>query len=78
MSRRAARRQSFYADQRHMRTDPCYLGRGEFDHDWQFISDWFGDPGVINGTADCSRYECLRCGAEDHESEPPDYDYDDL
>ena len=41
------------------------------------MSDWYGDPGVIGGTADYSHYECRRCGAEDHESDPPgDDDYD--
>ena len=56
----------------------CDLGNGEFDHDWEWVSDWYGDPGVINGTADCSYYRCRVCGAEDHESPPPTYDDDVL
>lgn len=32
------------------------------DHAWHFVRDWYGDPNVINGTADCSFYECKRCG----------------
>ena len=50
-------------------TEPC-------DHDWEWISDWYGDPGVVNGTADCSHYRCTVCGEEDHESDPPSYDED--
>jgi hypothetical protein len=34
-------------------------------HKWRWISDWYGDPGVINGTADCSRWECQHCGSVD-------------
>lgn len=55
---------------------PCSDGEGGLDHDWKFISDWYGDPDVINGTADCSHYECNRCGEEDHESDPPSFDDD--
>lgn len=44
------------------------------DHDWHFISDWYGDPGVVNGTADCSYWKCRTCGKEDHESEAPEYE----
>jgi len=51
---------------------------GEEDHDWRFVSDWYGDPGVINGTADCSYWVCEQCGKEDHEREPPQYDEDDF
>ena len=42
------------------------------DHDWRFVSDWYGDPGVINGTADCSFYECRKCGDE-QTTQPEDY-----
>ena len=42
----------------------CDLGDGTFDHDWEFVSDWYGDPGVINGTADCSFKRCRQCGEE--------------
>lgn len=55
---------------------PCSDGEGGYDHDWKWISDWYGDAGVINGTADCSHYECKRCGAEDNESEPPSMEDD--
>ena len=43
----------------------------ECDHDWRWVDDWYGDPDVINGTADCSRWRCRLCDAEDHEREPP-------
>lgn len=46
------------------------------DHDWKWISDWYGDPDVINGTADCSHWQCTRCDSEDCEDEPPG-PYDD-
>ena len=36
----------------------------ECDHEWEFISDWYGDPQVINGTADCSYLCCRKCGEE--------------
>ena len=54
----------------------CALGTPEEDHDWHFVSDWYGDPGVINGTADCSRWVCRACGKEDYDREPPSYDDD--
>lgn len=55
----------------------CAIGTPDEDHDWEFISDWYGDPGVINGTADCSYWKCRVCGKEDHEREPPQEDYSD-
>lgn len=45
-------------------------------HDWKFHPDWYGDPGVINGTADCSYWRCEVCGEENYEMEPPSYDED--
>jgi len=42
----------------------CADGTPEEDHDWQYISDWYGDPSVINGTADCSFKRCRQCGKE--------------
>ena len=54
----------------------CGIGTDEEDHDWQWISDWYGDPGVINGTADCSYWQCRVCGKEDYEREPPSYEED--
>ena len=41
------------------------------DHDWKWVSDWYGDPDVVNGTADCSHWKCTRCDSEDCEDEPP-------
>ena len=43
----------------------CDLGNGEFDHDWQYVSDWGGDPEVIGGTFDCSFKRCRICGVEE-------------
>lgn len=84
MSRRTARRHAFYAEQRRIRKEPCYIGDGQFEHDWRWISDWYGDPNVINGTADCSRAECRICdavsedlGPEDFDDDPDRYDDDD-
>lgn len=45
---------------------------GEFDHDWEWIVDWYGDPDVVNGTADCSHWRCRACGSEDCDRPPPD------
>ena len=39
-------------------------------HHWIFVRDWYGDPNVINGTADCSFFRCTRCG--DQQTEQPD------
>lgn len=44
------------------------------DHRWDFSHDWYGDPNVINGTADCSFWRCRKCGEE--QTEQPD-DWDD-
>ena len=46
------------------------------EHDMKWISDWYGDPGVINGTADCSQSECKLCGWIDPNGEPPQDDYE--
>ena len=43
----------------------------QIDHDWKWVSDWYGDPEVVNGTADCSHWKCTRCDSEDCEDEPP-------
>lgn len=43
----------------------------ECAHDWKFISDWGGDPDVIGGTFDCSRWVCQMCGDEDLKRDPP-------
>jgi len=42
------------------------------EHDWRFIRDWYGDPNVIHGTADCSIFRCLRCDLEQAD-EPDDF-----
>jgi hypothetical protein len=34
------------------------------------VKDWYGDPNVINGTADCSFWRCNKCG--DETSEQPE------
>jgi hypothetical protein len=43
----------------------CRDGTPDEDHDWEYIRDWYGDPGVINGTADCNYKRCRQCGKED-------------
>lgn len=53
---------------------PCHCGDGTFDHDWEWHSDWSGDPGVVNGTYDCGYWECSVCGYQDPDKEPPQYD----
>jgi hypothetical protein len=52
---------------------PCEIYPGEFDHDWRYHSDWGGDPGVINGTFDCSYWRCEQCD-ETKGGGPPEYD----
>lgn len=32
------------------------------EHYWDYISDWYGDPGVINGTMNIYYKECRHCG----------------
>ena len=56
---------------------PCYIGHGEYDHDWEYHSDWYGDPDVIGGTVDCSHWECSTCGLIDDELDPPHDDFFD-
>lgn len=51
----------------------CAVGTPDEDHDWERISDWYGDPGVINGT--CS-FTFLRCRVCDLEKQD-DGDFDD-
>lgn len=38
---------------------------GELDHDWEYTSDWAGDPGVIGGTYDIYTRRCRACGVEE-------------
>ena len=60
----------------------CKDGTEDEDHDWEYVSDWYGDPGVINGTADCSFKRCKQCGKEseledgDESLGEPDPDYE--
>lgn len=42
------------------------------DHDWEYVRDWYGDPNVINGTADCSYKHCKVCYAEESWDGVPD------
>lgn len=42
----------------------CEYEPGYFDHYFEFVRDWEGDPNVINGTQDCSFYRCRVCGFE--------------
>ena len=37
------------------------------DHAWERVSDWYGDPTLHNGTADCSYWRCLECDEERNE-----------
>jgi hypothetical protein len=48
----------------------CDQGDGTFDHDWETVHDWTGDPGVINGTQDFSYRRCRACGFEEGEVTP--------
>ena len=73
MPRLQAKRAAFYHERRRIRQDPCYCGDGQFDHDWKFVRDWYGDPEVINGTADCSYIERQRCGLVDESGEAVEY-----
>jgi hypothetical protein len=58
------------------KADLCIPGvNGYREHDWSWVKDWMGDPGVINGTADCSHYVCRRCGDE-KAGEPPTDGYE--
>jgi len=62
---------------------PCQCGvdedgEPEFDHDWQFVRDWEGDPNVINGTRDLLYKVCRSCGTEeDWAGEDDDGEYGD-
>lgn len=33
-------------------------------HDWEYIRDWIGDPGVINGTMNIYYKRCRQCGKD--------------
>lgn len=34
------------------------------NHAWRRVRDWYGDPGVINGTCDVEFWRCRHCGDE--------------
>lgn len=42
----------------------CADGTEKEDHDWEIVSDWYGDPGVINGTCSFNFMRCRQCGKE--------------
>jgi hypothetical protein len=46
------------------------------EHSMKWIRDWYGDPSIPNGTADCSRSECTECGWIDPNGEKPERDWD--
>lgn len=61
---------------------PVYAWDGppsRHEHEWEYVADWEGDPGVVNGTHDISFLRCASCGAENHDLDPNDYrpDFDD-
>jgi hypothetical protein len=45
----------------------------ECDHEWEFRSDWGGNPDIPNGTFDCSNWHCPKCDTET-ESQPDDWE----
>ena len=47
-------------------------GPAACDHDWKWIDDWYGDPSIPYGTADCSHWQCTKCDSTDCEDDPPD------
>ncbi len=49
----------------------------ECDHDWELIRDWYGDPDVINGTADCSFFRCRKCDGTREATYTDVRDYED-
>lgn len=46
------------------------------EHKWRWVSDWYGDPTIPNGTVDCSRMQCELCDEIDEEAEKPEPDAD--
>lgn len=52
----------------------CADGTPEEDHDWQIKSDWYGDPGVINGTCTFYVKRCRQCGKEEEPTDREIYD----
>lgn len=55
----------------------CADGTPDEDHDWEYISDWYGDPEVINGTCDIHYKRCRQCGkTADWNGRRPERDYE--
>lgn len=44
-----------------MSTDECETPD---ECDWREVTNWEGDPGVVNGTHSWIEYHCRTCGAE--------------
>lgn len=56
----------------------CKIEGEPDDHDWQYHSDWTGDPEVIGGTYNIYFRVCRQCGLEEQlssEDMPQDDDY---
>lgn len=53
------------------RKHPCYMGGGEFDHDWKYIDDSFDHE---YGTHSAYHYECRTCGEDNDELIAEDYE----
>lgn len=52
------------------------------DHDWEYISDWAGDPNVIGGTFSWRYKVCKTCGKDaEWDGQPDDqreYEHEDF
>jgi len=59
---RTMQRLKRYVEKYHWSQHPCAIGPGEFDHDFRVVSESYGDPEVINGTATDFWRECRTCG----------------
>ncbi len=60
------------------KTWDCKDGTPDEDHDWVRVSDWYGDPSIPNGTADCSFRRCRVCGKEAELGDVDDFYEDDF
>ena len=43
----------------------CVPHNADADHDWEIQCDDYGDPGVVNGTAQDYYWQCVQCGLVD-------------
>lgn len=51
---------------------PCYVSNNEFDHDYEYIDDSYGD-GIYQNS--CGHVECINCGnVSNDEADMPSYD----